>query len=88
MSADIFRLADGRAEGHERARDLAVARFLLDAANDLGVRVGTNGDEIATLSTSRTSFEMVRWLERELAKNKRRVIEFILREAARRGVAP
>ena len=56
----------------ERARNLAVARFLLAAADDLGVRVGTNGDEIATLSTSRTPFETVRWLERELAKNKRR----------------
>jgi hypothetical protein len=72
---------------HECARDSAVARFLLAAADELGVRVGTNGDEIATYSTSRVPIEVIYALERELVKTKKAVIAHILREAARRAVS-
>jgi hypothetical protein len=86
MSADIFDRADVCAEGHERAR--AVVAFLLSEARGLGVHVGTNGDEIATYSTSRVPIEVIYALERALVENKEAVIAAIQQDiAARRAVS-
>jgi hypothetical protein len=74
MSADI-----------ERAR--AVARFLLAAADDLGVRVGCSDDEIITISTPRVPFETIRWLEAELVRHKQAVIAAIKHENLGRAVS-
>jgi len=71
----------------ERARNLAVARFLLAAADDLGVRVGTNGDDLVTVTTTRVPVATITALERELVKPKRAVIAAIMLENAARQEA-
>ena len=72
----------------DRERDRAIAAFLLSTADQLGVKVGTNGHELATVSTRGAPFDLVWELERALAQNIDAVIDHILCEAARRGVAP
>ena len=68
------------------AKARAVAAFLLDAADSLNVKVGTDGISVITVSTSRVPVATVTALERELVKNKRAVIALIESEnAARTG---
>ena len=62
------------------ATSAAVARFLLEAADALNVKVGFYGTEVITVSTTRVPFAAIRWLEAELVKHKREVIAAIMRE--------
>jgi hypothetical protein len=62
--------------------DRHIAR-LLDAARALGIRVGTNGDEVVMLAPMRVPGEILRVFETEFEKHKQRVINFILTENGR-----
>ena len=64
------------------AKARAVAAFLLDAADSLNVKVGTDGISVITVSTSRVPVATVTALERELVKPKRAVIAAIMLENA------
>ena len=67
-----------RSADDERAA--AVAAFLLDAADALAIKVGTDGENVVTISTTRVPFAAIRWLEAELVNHKREVIAAIMRE--------
>jgi hypothetical protein len=74
--------------GHDdaRCRELRTAAFILDAADELNIKVGTNGVDVITVTTTRVPFETIRWLHAELVKHKREVIAAIISEnAARTG---
>jgi len=68
----------------DRERETAVAAFLLATADELGVKVGTDGHELATVSTRKVPFDLVWQLERELVRHKRAVIEVIRQENIKR----
>ena len=62
------------------------ATFVLAAADELNIKVGTDGVDVITISTRLVPLEVGRWIHGELAKNKRAVIAAIQREnAARTG---
>jgi len=46
----------------------------------LAIKVGTDGENVVTISTTRVPFAAIRWLEAELVKHKREVIAAIMRE--------
>jgi hypothetical protein len=72
---------------HERGR--RIAAFLLDAATEFGIRIGTDGvDEVVMVVPMRTPPEICRWLESEVANHKAAVIAFIVEENAMRAGAP
>ena len=62
------------------ATSAAVARFLLEAADALNVKVGFYGTEVITVSTTREPLEVIRALERALVENKKAVIAAIQHE--------
>jgi hypothetical protein len=63
---------------------ILAATALLDKALALGIRVGTDGDEVITVAQSPVPLEVGRWLHAELCKHKREVIAAIEADAAAR----
>jgi hypothetical protein len=63
---------------YERAM---TAKALLLLADALGIKVGSDGTDVVTVSTSRVPLEASRLLHIELCKHKQAVIEVIQQEA-------
>jgi hypothetical protein len=64
----------------QAARDEAVAAFLLSEAKNLGVRVGTDGENLVTVTTRRIPAATIIALEHELVRHKQAVIAAIVAE--------
>ena len=65
------------------------AKALLLLADALGIKVGSDGVDVVTVSTSRVPLETSRWLHTQLCKHKRAVIGIIERDiATRTGGSP
>ena len=63
------------------------ARFILDEATTLGIRVGIDGEELVMLAPVRVPYETQKWFATKLDEFRAEIIDFILREnAARTGV--
>jgi hypothetical protein len=60
------------------------ARFILDAALALGIRVGTDGEELVLVAPLKVPRETRRWFETKLDEFRAEVIDFIQRENAAR----
>jgi hypothetical protein len=58
------------------------AKALLLLADALGIKVGSDGVDVVTVSTSRVPFEVSRWLHVELCKRSRDVSKIIEAENA------
>ena len=66
----------------QAARGVVTARFILDEAAALGIRVGTDGNELLMVAPLRVPREARRWFETKLDEYKAEVIDFIQRENA------
>ena len=59
-------------------------KFILDAALELNIRVGTDGTELVMVAPMRVPYETRRWFEIKLDESRAEVIAFIQRENAAR----
>ena len=65
-----------------------IARFILEEATALGIRIGTDGTELVMLAPMRVPRETRRWFEIKLDEFGAEIIDFIQREnAAQPGAA-
>jgi len=60
------------------------AAFILNEAAGLGIRVGTDGNELVLLAPMRVPREVRRWFETKLDEFRAEIIDFIQRENAAR----
>jgi hypothetical protein len=65
----------------QAARAAVTARFILDEATALGIRVGTDGDEVILVAPMRVPRETRRWFETQLAQHGAEVIAIIMADA-------
>ena len=69
-------------------RGVVTARFILDEAATLGIRVGTDGNELLMLAPVRVN-ETQKWFATKLDEFRAEIIAVIQREnAVRQGVTP